>query len=77
MWVALGRIHRIAEKLRSRQWITAAQLAAEEEVSTKTIYRTIDFLRDQLLWNIEGGAPGMKLVKRRKPYLRPNEKAER
>ena len=69
IWTMLGRLHRIAEQLQRGQWLTAAELARAEEVSPKTIYRSIDFLRDQLGWDIEGANSGLKLHQRGKPLL--------
>lgn len=59
----LGRLHRFAEVLESGKPVTARSLADAEEISTKTVYRTIDFMRDQLNWNIESSTVGFSLVR--------------
>jgi Predicted transcriptional regulator len=57
----LGRLHRIAKRLEDGKWIIAQDLAGEEEVSIKTIYRMLDFLRDQLCWDLEVSRIGFRL----------------
>ena len=44
----LYRCARIDERLRSQSWPNATTLARELEVTTRTIHRDVDFLRDQL-----------------------------
>ncbi len=70
VWVVLGRLHRIAERLQSGQPVTARALAQREEVSRKTIHRSVDFLRDHLNWEIDGGWDGLRLVRSGKPILK-------
>lgn len=65
----LGRIHRLADILETGKWVTARQLAASEEVCRKTIHRTIDFMRDQLRWEIEAGDKGLRLLRAGRPII--------
>ena len=50
---ALARIRHISAALNSRKRITAAELAAELEVTPRTISRDFEFMRDQLGLPIE------------------------
>lgn len=69
-FIVLGRLHRIAERFYSKEIVTAGELAAQEEVCNKTIYRSLDFLRDQLGWVFENTGSGLRLVKPGKTLIR-------
>ena len=49
----LERMHRIHQRLHAGEYPNATTLAAELEVSTKTIQRDLDFMRDRLALPIE------------------------
>ena len=61
VFVVLGRLHRIHRQLADGLWVPMGELARREEVSRRTIMRCINFLRDQLEWDIEGGPLGVRL----------------
>lgn len=58
----LARLHRIAELLKSGRRITTSDIAKEEEISRRTVRRTIQFLRDSLGWEIESDHRGYLFV---------------
>jgi predicted DNA-binding transcriptional regulator YafY len=68
-WSVLRRLHRLARALDCGKWITARNLADAEECTTKTIYRTIEFFRDELRWEIDSGAFGYFLRKKHQSLL--------
>jgi hypothetical protein len=49
---ALARVWLVARSLRVKPMQTATDLSRDLEVSTKTIYRDLDFLRDRLRHHI-------------------------
>lgn len=67
----IGRLHRFAEILERGHWVTSKQLAFEEEVTVKTVGRTMDFFRDVLRWDIESSHLGYRLLKKGQPLIRP------
>jgi predicted DNA-binding transcriptional regulator YafY len=54
--VTLHRIHRIFERIRSGDFPNRATLAKEIQVSKKTIYRDIEFMKDFMILPIEFNA---------------------
>ena len=63
MFVVLARLHRVAEVFQDGEWHTAASISESEELSTKSVYRLLDFLRDNLRWEFESGSHGFRLLK--------------
>ncbi|HRT09134.1 MAG TPA: HTH domain-containing protein, partial [Candidatus Paceibacterota bacterium] len=49
----LERMLRIHQAIQSRTFPTASTLARELEVSTKSVYRDLEFMRDRLLLPLE------------------------
>jgi biotin operon repressor len=69
----LARLHRIADMLKGGHRITTTHIAKEEEISRRTVRRTIQFLRDSLGWEIESDHRGYLFVSVGTPLLRtPN-----
>lgn len=65
----LGRLHRISDRFDREEWVSSRSMADSEEVSRKTIFRTLDFLRDELGWEFNSAHSGYKLVSRGKPLI--------
>lgn len=62
----LGRLHRICSMLSTSRFLTAREISLREEITQKTVYRDMDFLRDNLGWQIESRSQppaGFRLVR--------------
>lgn len=72
VFTTLARLHRIAHVLRSGRPVTISALARREEVSRKTITRSIQFLHGSLGWEIESTPKGYRLRAQGLPLLTVN-----
>lgn len=66
----IARLHRIADMLKEGRYLTTTHIAQEEEISRRTVRRTIQFLRGSLGWEIESDHRGYLFVSSGTPLLK-------